>query len=104
MDQLLDFSKDIDIDLLDRIVSVFFSGTSGSAERSEADNVLKQFQDHPDSWTRAPKILQESKNPQSKCKFQPVLMSSNNCTNKPLVRYRFLYSRQSYFHQVENSS
>ncbi len=32
MDQLLDFSKDIDIDLLDRIVSVFFSGTSGSAE------------------------------------------------------------------------
>lgn len=32
MDQLLDFSKDIDTDLLDRIVSVFFSGSATSAE------------------------------------------------------------------------
>lgn len=69
MDQLLDFSKDIDTDLLDRIVSVFYSGSASSADRSEADTVLKQFQDHPDSWTRAPKILQEAKNPQAKCKY-----------------------------------
>lgn len=34
MDQLLDFSKDIDTDLLDRIVSVFYSGTASSAEVS----------------------------------------------------------------------
>lgn len=32
MDQLLDFSKDIDVDLLDRIVSVFFSAQGSPAE------------------------------------------------------------------------
>lgn len=32
MEQLLDFSKDVDTDLLDRIVTVFFSGQGSAAE------------------------------------------------------------------------
>ncbi|KAF5108167.1 hypothetical protein DV495_001561 [Geotrichum candidum] len=32
----------------------------------KADSVLKRFQDHPDAWTRAPKILQDCKQSQSK--------------------------------------
>lgn len=34
MDQLLDFSKDIDTDLLDRIVTVFYSGSASQADVS----------------------------------------------------------------------
>ncbi|CAN6641946.1 exportin-1 [Trichomonascus vanleenenianus] len=66
MEELLDFSKDLDINLLDRIVGVFYSGTGSPAERKNADEVLKKFQEHPDAWTRADKILQESSDPNSK--------------------------------------
>lgn len=39
MEQLLDFSKDIDIDLLDQIVTVFYSGSSNAAAVSAPCNL-----------------------------------------------------------------
>ncbi|KAF5339960.1 hypothetical protein D9757_014571 [Collybiopsis confluens] len=61
---LLDFSQELDVGLLDRIVLAFFSGVG--PERQAAQTVLTQFQDHPDAWTRVPEILQKSSFPQTK--------------------------------------
>lgn len=66
MEDLLDFTKDFDTGLLDRIVSAFYDGKGTSQERKEAEQILKKFQEHPDSWTRADQILQHAQNPQSK--------------------------------------
>ncbi|PPQ72087.1 hypothetical protein CVT24_008374 [Panaeolus cyanescens] len=64
MEGLLDFSKDFDIALLDKVVMAFYTGTG--AELQMAQQVLTQFQEHPDSWTRVPDILERSSFPQSK--------------------------------------
>ncbi|AAS51792.2 ADL128Cp [Eremothecium gossypii ATCC 10895] len=64
MEAILDFSKDLDIQLLDQIVDTFYKG-SGTQQR-QAQDVLTKFQDHPESWQRADKILQFSANPQTK--------------------------------------
>ncbi|TIC03141.1 hypothetical protein E3Q16_03226 [Wallemia mellicola] len=59
MDAILDFSQDLDVGLLDRIVAAFFAGAG-------QERVLTQFQEHPDSWQRVPAILEMSPNPQTK--------------------------------------
>ncbi|GMM38439.1 exportin [Saccharomycopsis crataegensis] len=64
MESILDFSKDFDVELLDRVVMVFYSGSG--PERQTAQQVLTAFQEHPDSWQRAGQILESSKDPQSK--------------------------------------
>ncbi|KAL6946877.1 Karyopherin transporter [Hanseniaspora vineae] len=64
MEAVLDFSKDLDISLLDQVVTTFYSG-SGESQK-QAQKVLTAFQDHPDSWQKADKILQLSSNSQTK--------------------------------------
>ncbi|KAF9036599.1 CRM1 C terminal-domain-containing protein [Panaeolus papilionaceus] len=64
METLLDFSKEFDIGLMDKVVMAFYTGTG--AELQMAQQVLTQFQEHPDSWTRVPDILERSSFPQSK--------------------------------------
>lgn len=64
MEQILDFSKDLDVNLLDQVVSVFYKGSGD--QRKQAQEVLTKFQDHLDAWTRADKILQFSQDSQSK--------------------------------------
>lgn len=64
MEALLDFSKELDISVLDQVVETFYQG-SGLPQK-EAQNVLTKFQEHPDAWQRADKILQFSTNPHSK--------------------------------------
>lgn len=66
METLLDFSKELDINLLDRVVGTFYDSGSSSVERKQAEEVLKQFQDHPDSWLRVAPILQGAQHSQSK--------------------------------------
>lgn len=64
MDGLLDFSKEFDVGLIDRVAMAFYTGSG--AEQQLAQQVLTQFQEHPDSWTRVPDILERSSFPQSK--------------------------------------
>lgn len=64
MDSLLDFSKELDITLLDTVVDTFYRGSGN--EQKQAQDILTKFQEHPDAWQRADQILQFSKNPQAK--------------------------------------
>mmetsp|Transcript_1001 Transcript_1001/g.1196 ORF Transcript_1001/g.1196 Transcript_1001/m.1196 type:complete len:1081 (+) Transcript_1001:216-3458(+) len=79
METILDFSKDLDINLFDQVVGTFYKGSG--AEQKEAQTVLSQFQESPESWTRADKILSNSNNAQSKY----IALS---CLNK-LIQYRW---------------
>lgn len=66
MDALLDFTRPLDVELLDRVSAVMLAATSSAAERAEAQRVLVAFKAHQDAWTRADVILESAKNPQSK--------------------------------------
>ncbi|KAJ3874543.1 Crm1-F1 [Lentinula edodes] len=61
---ICDFSQELDTSLLDRAVLSFFTGSG--PERQAAQTALTQFQEHPESWTRVPEILQKSSYPQTK--------------------------------------
>ncbi|KAF8738531.1 hypothetical protein AX14_011182 [Amanita brunnescens Koide BX004] len=64
MEGLLDFSREFDVGLMDKVVMAFYTGSE--PERRMAQQVLTQFQEHPDAWTRVPDILERSSYPQSK--------------------------------------
>lgn len=64
MEGLLDFSREFDVTLMDKVVMAFYTG--GGADQQMAQQILTQFQEHPDSWTRVPDILERSSFPQSK--------------------------------------
>ncbi|KAF9476337.1 hypothetical protein BDN70DRAFT_995761 [Pholiota conissans] len=64
MEVLLDFSREFDVGLMDKVVMAFYTGVG--PEQQMAQQVLTQFQDHPDSWTRVPDILEKSSFPQAK--------------------------------------
>lgn len=64
MDGILDLSKDLDIGLLDNVVQAFYTGAG--PQQQEAQRVLTQFQDNPDSWSRVPAILEQSQNVNTK--------------------------------------
>lgn len=64
MEAILDFSHDLDIGLFDRVVNAFYMGAG--QEQKQAQVVLTQFQEYPDSWQRVPIILESSSNLQSK--------------------------------------
>ncbi|KAJ2925230.1 hypothetical protein H1R20_g11881, partial [Candolleomyces eurysporus] len=64
MEGLLDFSKEFDVGLMDRVTMAFYTGSGH--EQQLAQNLLTQFQEHPESWTRVPDILERSSFPQSK--------------------------------------
>ncbi|CAI4884705.1 CLL_collapsed_G0021700.mRNA.1.CDS.1 [Saccharomyces cerevisiae] len=64
MEGILDFSNDLDIALLDQVVSTFYQGSG--VQQKQAQEILTKFQDNPDTWQKADQILQFSTNPQSK--------------------------------------
>ncbi|KAL1923674.1 uncharacterized protein VTP21DRAFT_8654 [Calcarisporiella thermophila] len=64
MDSILDFSRDLDVGLLDQVVTTFFQGRG--SEQQMAQQVLTQFQEHPDAWQRVDRILELSTVPQTK--------------------------------------
>ncbi|KAH3899078.1 probable Exportin-1 [Saccharomycodes ludwigii] len=64
MDAILDFSKDLDINLLDQTVDTFYKGSG--EQQKQAQEILTKFQNNPDAWQRADKILQYSSNPLTK--------------------------------------
>ncbi|KJA20251.1 hypothetical protein HYPSUDRAFT_203952 [Hypholoma sublateritium FD-334 SS-4] len=64
MEVLLDFSREFDVGLMDEVVMAFYTGAG--AKQQMAQQILTQFQEHPDSWTRVPDILEKSSFPQAK--------------------------------------
>ncbi|KAF9072352.1 CRM1 C terminal-domain-containing protein [Rhodocollybia butyracea] len=64
MDSLCDFSRELDVSLLDRVVVAFYTGAG--PEQQAAQTALTQFQEHSDSWTKVPTILEKSTFPQTK--------------------------------------
>ncbi|KAI0315517.1 CRM1 C terminal-domain-containing protein [Amylostereum chailletii] len=65
MEALLDFTREFDITLMDNVVMALYSGNGGK-EQQLAQQVLTQFQDAPDAWTRVPDIMERSSFPQTK--------------------------------------
>lgn len=64
MEAILDFSKELDIQLLDKVVEVFYKGSG--PDQKTAQDVITKFQEHPDAWQKADQILQYSTNSQTK--------------------------------------
>ncbi|EJS43580.1 crm1p [Saccharomyces arboricola H-6] len=64
MEGILNFSTDLDITLLDQVVTTFYQGSG--VQQKQAQDILTKFQDNPDAWQKADQILQFSTNPQSK--------------------------------------
>uniref|UniRef100_A0A7I4BPN0 Importin N-terminal domain-containing protein n=1 Tax=Physcomitrium patens TaxID=3218 RepID=A0A7I4BPN0_PHYPA len=64
-EKLLDFTQPLDVGLLDATVAAFY-GTGSKEERAAAERVLRQLQEHPDTWTRVVTILQNSTIPNTK--------------------------------------
>ncbi|KAF9438397.1 Karyopherin transporter [Entomortierella beljakovae] len=59
MEAILDFNRDLDVDLLDRIVQTFYNSTG--PDHKLAGQVIAQFQEHPEAWRRVDVILDTSK-------------------------------------------
>ncbi|EJD43612.1 hypothetical protein AURDEDRAFT_145424 [Auricularia subglabra TFB-10046 SS5] len=64
MEDILDFSKELDVALLDKVALAFYSGAG--QQQQQAQRALTAFQEHPDAWQRVPQILQASKSSQAK--------------------------------------
>ncbi|KAK6636151.1 Exportin-1 [Polyplax serrata] len=62
--KLLDFSKKLDINLLDDIVKCMYSG-SGEQQKL-AQEILTHLKGHPEAWTRVDTILEYSSNLETK--------------------------------------
>lgn len=62
--QLLDFTRKLDINLLDSVVETMYIA-QGQQQRM-AQEVLTSLKEHPDAWTRVDTILEYSKNQQTK--------------------------------------
>ncbi|KAI8975726.1 nuclear export factor CRM1 [Mycotypha africana] len=61
---ILDFSKELDVSLLDQVVTTFYTGSGG--DQQMAQNLLTQFQEHENAWMRVDAIIQKSTVPQTK--------------------------------------
>ncbi|KAI8098786.1 nuclear export factor CRM1 [Halteromyces radiatus] len=63
-ESILDFSKELDVALLDQVVLTFFTGSGN--DQQIAQQLLTQFQDHEEAWTKVDGILERSTVPQTK--------------------------------------
>lgn len=87
MDGILDFSRDLDVQLFDKVVNTFFGGHGTEVlwlkiymllffsnfiscilqyQQKNAQTILAQFQEHDEAWTRVDKILAQSNSLQAK--------------------------------------
>ncbi len=64
MEKVLDFDKELDVALLDKVCEAFFTGHG--QEQSQAGQILTQFQEHPDAWQKVDVILDKAQFPQTK--------------------------------------
>merc|ERR1719361_1918232 len=59
---ILDTAKPLNVELFDQIVSSFYSGSSNR----QIHDILAQFEQSPNAWTKAPDIIQKSGSIESK--------------------------------------
>lgn len=64
METLLDFSSELDVSALDQVAALMYTGTG--SDQKQAQDLLRQFQDHPDAWQRVPAIISQSSRNESK--------------------------------------
>ncbi|KAJ2702736.1 Karyopherin transporter [Coemansia sp. IMI 209128] len=64
MDSILDFNREFDVSLFDRVVDALYTGKG--ADQKMAEQVLTEFKDHELSWTRADGILTNASSLHSK--------------------------------------
>ncbi|KAJ2659669.1 Karyopherin transporter [Coemansia sp. RSA 1200] len=64
MDTILDFNRQFDVALFDRVVNALFTGKGD--EQKMAQQVLTEFKEHELSWTKADDILTNANSLQSK--------------------------------------
>ncbi|KAI8371079.1 nuclear export factor CRM1 [Blakeslea trispora] len=91
-DSILDFSKELDVAMLDQVVMTFFTGTGN--EQQAAQKLLTQFQDHEEAWIRVDSILEKSNVPQTKFialqvleKFVQTRWNTLSPDSKNAIRY-----------------
>ncbi|KAF7731603.1 Karyopherin transporter [Apophysomyces ossiformis] len=89
---ILDFSKELDVSLLDQVVLTFYKGTG--ADQQMAQQLLTQFQDHDEAWTRVDGILEHSNVTQTKFialqileKFVQTRWNTLNPDSRNAIRY-----------------
>ncbi|KCZ80277.1 hypothetical protein H312_02335 [Anncaliia algerae PRA339] len=63
MSEIFDFTKPLNVAALDRIVLEAFDPQNEKKEESE--QILVEFKEHPNSWSRVDTILKESSNPKT---------------------------------------
>jgi exportin-1 len=64
MENVLNFTNGIDVNLLDQVVAVLQQ--SAHAERAKADAILRQLKENDQAWQFVDKILGESSSPHTK--------------------------------------
>ncbi|KAG0001063.1 Karyopherin transporter [Entomortierella chlamydospora] len=64
MDAVLDFNRELDVDLLDKVVHTFYNSTG--PDHKLAGQIMAQFQENPEAWRRVDTILDNSKNSNTK--------------------------------------
>lgn len=64
MEAILDFSKETDVALLDEVANTLYFRVG--PEQQRAQQILTQFQEHPDAWQRVPEIIERTQVPQNK--------------------------------------
>jgi exportin-1 len=62
--QLMDFSKPFDVNVLDQVVEAMFNPSN--PQRPVANRVLMALQEHQDMWTRVDAILEQAQNPNTR--------------------------------------
>lgn len=79
--KLLDFTQPLDVNLLDLTLNQFYGSVGSNEQRTAAEAALRQFQEHPEAWTRVDTILEHSKFQHSKVFALQILEST--------VKYRW---------------
>ncbi|KAF8333931.1 CRM1 C terminal-domain-containing protein [Cantharellus anzutake] len=64
MEAVLDFSKETDVALLDEVANALYFRVGD--EQKRAQQIMTQFQEHPDAWQRVPEIIERTQVPQNK--------------------------------------
>lgn len=114
---LLDFSKEFDVSLLDKVAMAFYTGRGQevclsvhippfsivltSSQQQMAQQVLTQLEEHPDAWTRVPEIMERSSFQQSKVFTSPPAHYPSHRLHSV---HRSPDPRETHHHTLENPS
>lgn len=70
-------------------------------QQQMAQQVLTQFQDNPDAWTRVPDVLERSSFPQTKVRLSLCIFVARSRMPDDRTVYRLADSREAYYDEME---